>query len=280
MGRQMMTYREAYEFGSRELETCGITEAKLDARLLLEAVCNTNRNDLLVHGDNPSSGEEEGTYREWIAKRASHIPLQQITGVQEFMGLTFQVNENVLIPRQDTETLVEEAMIEVSDGSSVLDLCTGSGCILLSLMKYKNGIEGLGADISKEALCVAEENNRRLGLNARFLQSDMFDKISGKFDAILSNPPYIRSDVIPTLMEEVKDHEPLSALDGKEDGLFFYRILTSQAAEYLQNGGILMVEIGYDQGEEVFELFRINGYKDIQIINDLAGLQRVVKGRK
>lgn len=280
MGRQMMTYREAYEFGSRELETCGITEAKLDARLLLEAVCNTNRNDLLVHGDNPISGEEEGTYREWIAKRACHIPLQQITGVQEFMGLTFQVNENVLIPRQDTETLVEEAMIEVPDESSVLDLCTGSGCILLSLMKYKNGIEGLGADISKEALCVAEENNRRLGLNARFLQSDMFDKISGKFDAILSNPPYIRSDVIPTLMEEVKDHEPLSALDGKEDGLFFYRILTSQAAEYLQNGGILMVEIGYDQGEEVFELFRINGYKDIQIINDLAGLQRVVKGRK
>ncbi|NBH83775.1 peptide chain release factor N(5)-glutamine methyltransferase [bacterium C-53] len=275
-----MNYRETYEYGRGVLAECGISEAKLEARLLLEYVCKKDRSYLLAHGEDVIPEEAFEIYKTEIAKRASHIPLQQITGVQEFMGFEFLVNEHVLIPRQDTETLVEEAMIEIQDCSRVLDLCTGSGCILLSLMKYKNGIEGVGADISAEALQVAKENSRRLQVEAEFIQSDMFDRIEGKFDAILCNPPYIRTDVIETLMEEVRAHEPFLALDGKEDGLHFYRILTREAGSYLQNGGALLTEIGYDQGEAVSELFREHGYKDVQVINDLAGLTRVVKGKK
>ena len=275
-----MNYREAYEYGRGVLAECGISEAKLDARLLLEYVCKKDRSYLLAHGEDVIPEEAFEIYKTEIAKRASHIPLQQITGVQEFMGFEFLVNEHVLIPRQDTETLVEEAMIEIQDCSRVLDLCTGSGCILLSLMKYKNGIEGVGADISGEALQVAKENSRRLQVDAEFIQSDMFDGIEGKFDAILCNPPYIRTDVIRTLMEEVRAHEPFLALDGKEDGLHFYRILAREAGSYLQNGGVLLTEIGYDQGEAVSELFREHGYKDVQVINDLTGLTRVVKGKK
>ncbi len=275
-----MNYRETYEYGRGVLAECGISEAKLEARLLLEYVCKKDRSYLLAHGEDVIPEEAFEIYKTEIAKRASHIPLQQITGVQEFMGFEFLVNEHVLIPRQDTETLVEEAMIEIQDCSRVLDLCTGSGCILLSLMKYKNGIEGVGADISAEALQVAKENSRRLQVEAEFIQSDMFDRIEGKFDAILCNPPYIRTDVIETLMEEVRAHEPFLALDGKEDGLHFYRILTREAGSYLQNGGALLTEIGYDQGEAVSELFRGHGYKDVQVINDLAGLTRVVKGKK
>lgn len=275
-----MNYRETYEYGRGVLAECGISEAKLEARLLLEYVCKKDRSYLLAHGEDVIPEEAFEIYKTEIAKRVSHIPLQQITGVQEFMGFEFLVNEHVLIPRQDTETLVEEAMIEIQDCSRVLDLCTGSGCILLSLMKYKNGIEGVGADISAEALQVAKENSRRLQVEAEFIQSDMFDRIEGKFDAILCNPPYIRTDVIETLMEEVRAHEPFLALDGKEDGLHFYRILTREAGSYLQNGGALLTEIGYDQGEAVSELFRGHGYKDVQVINDLAGLTRVVKGKK
>lgn len=277
MGRQMTSYREAYEFGRNRLAACGIAEAELDARLLLEFGCEKDRNYLFVHGENEISEEEEARYRSFIERRAAHVPLQYITGVQEFMGFEFLVNGNVLIPRQDTETLVEEAMIEVPDGARVLDMCTGSGCVLLSLMKYKNGIEGTGVDISEAALLTAEENGRRLGVDAKFVRSDMFSEIEGKFDAILANPPYIRTDIIPTLMEEVRAHEPLNALDGKEDGLHFYRILAEKAREYLYPGGIFLAEIGYDQGKDVSELFRKCGYRNVRIIHDLAGNQRVVK---
>lgn len=275
----MMSYREAYEFGRNMLAECGIAEAAPDARLLLEFVCKKDRSYLLAHGENTISEEEEGQYRAFLKRRAAHVPLQRITGVQYFMGFEFLVNESVLIPRQDTETLVEEAMIEVQDGARVLDMCTGSGCILLSLMKYKNGIEGVGADISEEALATARENSRRLGVDAKFVQSDMFSEIEGKFDAVLSNPPYVRTDVIPDLMEEVRDYEPVTALDGGEDGLHFYRILAEAAGEYLYSGGILLTEIGYDQGEAAAELFRERGYREVQVINDLAGLPRVVKAK-
>lgn len=276
----MMKYRKAFETGQRRLEEARIAEAALDARLLLEFVCGTDRNYLLLHGDREITAEEETQYFAAVERRFTHIPLQYITGEQEFMGLSFLVNQDVLIPRQDTETLVEEAMIEVTDGSRVLDMCTGSGCILLSLMRYKNGILGTGSDISEKALCVAEENSRRLGVEAEFIQSDMFENVEGTFDAVLSNPPYIRTDVIPSLMEEVRDHEPAAALDGREDGLYYYRILAERTADHLAKGGILIVETGYDQGAEVAKLFRENGYRDICIINDLAGHQRVVKGRK
>lgn len=307
-----MTYRECYEKGCRILNEAGIEEAALDARLLLESVCGTNRNDLLVHGEQPVTAGSEEKYMDWIGKRAGHIPLQQLTGEQDFMGLTFTVNEHVLIPRQDTEILVEEVLKELHDGMRVLDMCTGSGCILISLLHYSNGCEGLGVDLSAEALKVAEQNAQRiLGENFSetkdcgvktfetepddaetaintaenetagktcFIQSDLFENVEGKFEIIVSNPPYIASDEVDKLMPEVRDHEPRMALDGTVDGLEFYRRIIEEAGQHLVSSGMLFFEIGYDQGQAVSELMRQHGYREVQVVQDYAGLDRVVYG--
>ena len=278
-----MTYRECYEQGCRTLQAAGIEEAALDARLLLEAVCGTDRNDLLVHGEQPVAPEAEEKYLNWIRQRAEHIPLQQLTGEQGFMGLTFSVNENVLIPRQDTEILVEEVLKELHDGMRVLDMCTGSGCILLSLLHYSNDCEGLGVDLSAEALEVAGRNVLKVltpekAEHAHFLQSDLFEKVEGKFEIIVSNPPYIASAEVEKLMPEVRDHEPRMALDGTEDGLYFYRRIIEEAGKHLVSSGMLFFEIGYDQGQAVSELMRTEGYCDVQVVQDYAGLDRVVLG--
>lgn len=273
-----MNYRKLYETGKDRLEKAGIQEAALDARLLLEEVCRTDRNTLLVHGDRAVTEEEETQFRIFIERRSTHEPLQQITGWQEFMGLRFSVTEDVLVPRQDTETLVEEVMRYLRDGMEILDVCTGSGCILLSLLRYSNGCRGVGCDISEKALAVAEQNAKELGISAQFIQSDLFESIEGRFEYIVSNPPYIRKDMIPTLMEEVRDHEPLIALDGGEDGLDFYRKITREATEHLYSGGMLFFEIGYDQGEAVKLLMEEEGYEEVTVSQDLAGLDRVVYG--
>lgn len=273
-----MNYRKLYETGKDRLEKAGIQEAALDARLLLEEVCRTERNTLLVHGDRAVTEEEETQFRIFIERRSTHEPLQQITGWQEFMGLRFSVTEDVLVPRQDTETLVEEVMRYLRDGMEILDVCTGSGCILLSLLRYSNGCRGVGCDISEKALAVAGQNAKELGISAQFIQSDLFESIEGRFEYIVSNPPYIRKDMIPTLMEEVRDHEPLIALDGGEDGLDFYRKITREATEHLYSGGMLFFEIGYDQGEAVKLLMEEEGYEEVTVSQDLAGLDRVVYG--
>lgn len=274
-----MTYRELYGKGCAALEAAGVEEAALDARLLIEYVCDTTRNDLLVHGERLIEREQEEKYRQLIAKRASRIPLQHLTGNQDFMGLTFRVNEHVLIPRQDTEILVEEVLKELHDGMRILDMCTGSGCILISLLHYSNDCKGVGADISEDALAVARENAERLLYGgAVFVRSDLFENVEGKYDFIVSNPPYIRSDVIPTLMPEVKDHEPVQALDGAEDGLYFYRRIVSEGRAYLVRGGKLYFEIGHDQAEAVSELMRDAGFLEITVVKDYAGLDRVVYG--
>lgn len=279
-----MKYKEIYDYGVRELAEAGIGEAALDARLLLEYICHTNRNDLLVHGGREVEEEERSRYFKDIARRKSHVPLQHITGEQDFMGLTFEVNGHVLIPRQDTEILVEEVMRYLHDGMDVLDMCTGSGCILLSLLHYSNGCRGVGVDISEEALAVAERNGSRLQKEEtrlyQFLQSDLFEKVEGYFDIIVSNPPYIPSGVIPELMEEVREHEPLSALDGKTDGLFFYRKIASQAGGYLHGGGYLFFETGCGQAEAVKNIMEAEGYRDVATVRDYAGLDRVVYGWK
>ena len=278
-----MTYRECYEQGCRTLQAAGIEEAILDARLLLEAVCGTDRNDLLVHGEQPVAPQAEEKYLKWIRQRAEHIPLQQLTGEQDFMGLTFSVNEHVLIPRQDTEILVEEVLKELHDGMRVLDMCTGSGCILLSLMHYSNDCEGLGVDLSAEALEVAERNVLKVltpekAEHVQFLQSDLFEKLEDKFEIIVSNPPYIASAEVEKLMPEVRDHEPRMALDGTEDGLYFYRRIIEEAGRHLVSSGMLFFEIGYDQGQAVSELMRTEGYREVQVVQDYAGLDRVVFG--
>lgn len=274
-------YREIYEEGVRVLAEAGIEEAQLDARLLLEHICRTTRQDLLAHGDRRVGPQEQAGYLELIGKRSRHIPLQYLTGVQDFMGLTFRVNENVLIPRQDTEILVEEALRGGCDYVRLLDMCTGSGCILLSLLHYSNNSSGIGIDISEKALQTAKENADWLGVQgAQFKCGNLFEVLSEeeKFDIILSNPPYISSGVIAGLMEEVREHEPLQALDGGADGLFFYRRITEEAGHYLNRGGKLYYEIGFDQAQSVTGLLEEHGYKDIRVVKDYAGLDRVVYG--
>ena len=284
-----MNYKEIYLWGRSELEKAGISEYELDARLLLEHICHTNRNTLLVHGDREVAGEEEAKYREAIAVRRSRVPLQHITGVQEFMGLEFKVNKHVLCPRQDTECLVEEVMRYLHDGNRILDMCTGSGCILLSLLHYSNHCSGIGADISQEALKVAAENVANITAMKRpnpwdeetvkLIHSDLFSKVpEEKFDIIVSNPPYIASAVIPTLMEEVREHEPMSALDGMEDGLFFYRKIVAESRDYLAKEGMLFFEIGHDQGQAVSDMMKEAGFWDVTVVKDFAGLDRVVYG--
>lgn len=274
-----MNYTEAFLMGMQKLKEAQIGEAQLDARLLLEEVCGTDHNTLLCHGDREVSEAEEEQYRKALEQRAVHVPLQHLLGYQDFMGLRFQVNEYVLIPRQDTEILVEEAMRYLHDGMRILDLCTGSGCILLSLLHYSNDCEGVGVDISQEALQIAAQNAELLGIRADFLKSDLYEKVTGKFDLLVSNPPYIERKVIPTLMEEVREYDPYIALDGGEDGLDFYRRIIGGAQDYLKRGGQILMEIGSGQAQAVSELLYEAGFKEIDVCKDFAGLDRVVSGR-
>ena len=279
----MTTLKELLAYGRKGLTEGGIENGAHDAWLLMEHVCNIDRSSYYVHPEKMVTEETAEEYRLLVEKRKGHIPLQQLTGEQGFMGLTFSVNEHVLIPRQDTEILVEEVLKELHDGMRVLDMCTGSGCILLSLLHYSNDCEGLGVDLSAEALEVAGRNVLKVltpekAEHAHFLQSDLFEKVEGKFEIIVSNPPYIASAEVEKLMPEVRDHEPRMALDGTEDGLYFYRRIIEKAGKHLVSSGMLFFEIGYDQGQAVSELMRTEGYCDVQVVQDYAGLDRVVFG--
>ena len=265
--------------GKEILRRAGIDEWELDAWYLLEYAGSYAKDERFLHPGREVEPEHERHYRELLGERSRHVPLQHLTGVQDFMGFSFYVNEDVLIPRQDTETLVEEVLKAVTPGMEVLDLCTGSGCIAVSLAKFVPGAKVQGVDISPEALKVSEENARRNGVKVHFFLSDMFGQVEGKFDVIVSNPPYIPTGEIQGLMPEVKDFEPHLALDGKEDGLWFYWILAGEGKKYLKPKGTLMVEIGCDQGKDVSRIFKDNGYCDIKVIKDLAGLDRVVTGK-
>ncbi len=313
------TLKAAYTLGRERLRRAGVPEADLDAWYLLEYVTGLGRASYLMEPDREMTGQQSLRYEECISKREQRVPLQHITGEQEFMGLTFRVDENVLIPRQDTEILVEQALEILKKGQlprsggklHILDLCTGSGCILLSVLHYADkrdtgrynagqcgpgmhdpgkhdaedpadmpgDIEGTGADISEKALSIAGQNADALGIRAEFIRGDLFENIRGQYGMILSNPPYIRSAEIDALQEEVRLHDPREALDGREDGLYFYRRITDEAREHLLPGGWLIFEIGYDQAEEVSGLMRSAGYTEVRVKKDLAGLDRVVYGR-
>ena len=281
-----MQYGKLYEEGTRILADAGIEEreAKLDARFLLEHVCGTTLQTLLLNKERPVSAEEEGAYRELIAQRRERVPLSYITGKRDFMGLTFEVTRDVLIPEQDTENLAEEIMRHLCGGERILDLCTGSGCILLSLLSYSNGTTGVGTDLSGKALDIAARNAERLGLLERteWRQGDLFEAVSGdeKFDLIVSNPPYIKSEVIPSLAAEVSVYEPRLALDGGEDGLYFYRKIIPGSVSRLVTGGMLFLEIGSDQAEEVSALMRDAGFYEVRTIRDYGGNDRIVCGIK
>ena len=294
----MMTLKSLLAEGREALTAAQIADADIDAWLLLQYVTGINRMTYLMEPDKPVSDEDAMAYHEVIAQRATHYPLQYITHTQEFMGLDFYVDERVLIPRQDTEVLVETALGFLKDDMSVLDMCTGSGCILISLAANRKLSAGYGVDLSEGALEVAQKNAKANGVDyLRWLQSSLFevfesdlnigeasDKSSCKadhlqVDIIVSNPPYIESDVIPTLMPEVRVHEPMMALDGFADGLYFYREITAKASTYLKDKGYLLFEIGYDQGEAVADLMRTAGFADVHVKKDLAGLDRVVYGQ-
>lgn len=282
------TWEALLKEGQEILEAAGIEEAGLDAWLLLEYESGKNRAYYFVHCKEEADEEIKTPYMEKIRKRAQHIPLQHLTHQGYFMGYEFFVNENVLVPRQDTEVLVEEALslIKEKEVPQILDMCTGSGCILLSLLLEREDALGTGVDLSEKALSVAEKNRETYHLETRaeLIKSDMFQSgyFEGKkesFDIIVSNPPYIPTEEIEKLQAEVRFHDPFMALDGKEDGLYFYRIIAKNAGEYLKPGGFLACEIGCDQGEDVKKMFESCGFSDVKVIKDLAGLDRVVSGK-
>ena len=274
------TLKELLDSGILYLTGKGIEEAATDAWLLLEEVFQISRSWYFAHSDTEAEEQKARRYESLLEQRGQRIPLQHLTGKTWFYGLPFTVNEHVLIPRQDTEILVEEALKYLKPGMRVLDLCTGSGCILLSLLHFCPEAEGTGADLSRGALETAGRNCERLGIQAEFVQGDLFENIEGTFDLIVSNPPYIRRAEIQELMEEVRCREPYMALDGHEDGLYFYRRIAEEAPRYLKPGGLLCLEIGFDQAESVSGLLRDRGFDEIETVRDLAGLDRVVRGRR
>lgn len=280
-----MTLHQLLGEGASSLEKSGDPEAELDARRLLLEAFHLDTVHFLMNRMQPLSRTRDveaatDRYREMIKKRSRRIPLQHILGSQDFMGLTFKVNEHVLIPRQDTETLTELVLQEQKDRKKkVLDLCTGSGCIAISLGVLGGYEDVTAVDLSAEALKVARENGERLlgrDRTIRFLQGDLFDCVEGRFDIITANPPYIATQVIRGLAPEVRDYEPRMALDGDEDGLSFYRRIAAQARGRLNPGGCVYLEIGHDQGRAVRDLLEAAGFENIRIVKDTPGLDRVV----
>lgn len=284
MKRKILTLQQIYREGAAFLRAAGILDADLDAWLLLSFVTGLDKAAYYGNPGRLMEEKEQELYFKWIALRSDRVPLQHLTGEQEFMGYPFFVNKHVLIPRQDTETLVEEALKRLKPGMRILDLCTGSGCILISLLKMNacklrmDDIRGTGTDISEEALYVAWKNAERLGIQADFLQSDLFECVEGQYDMIVSNPPYIPTEVIERLQDEVRVYDPYIALDGGEDGLYFYRKIINDSVQYIKKEGVLLFEIGHDQGQAVSFLMRQAGYGKIQMKKDLAGLDRVLIG--
>lgn len=281
------TYRELYEEGRRILEQAGLPDAALDARFLLEEVCGTNLQTLLVFPEKKVTEEEVNQYRAFIQRRKDREPTAMILGEWDFMGLTFRLNKSTLIPEQDTEVLVETALEELKRRGlgeaplRILDLCTGSGCILLSLLHELRNAGGLGTDLSEEALEAARENAVRLGLQERaaFRQGDLWEPVGDeRFDLIVSNPPYVPTEVIPTLEPEVRCGEPYAALDGGEDGLVFYRRIMREAAGHLKPSGIIIVESGFDEAPQIAALMQEQKLRGIRIVKDYGGLDRVVLG--
>lgn len=289
--------KELIKIGENQLREAGIEDAAIDAKELYCYMMHIDRAKLMLRWQDVLQDNQCEEYFDLVSRRASHVPLQHITGEQEFMGLSFGVNEKVLIPRQDTETMVEDALdimkknrlrgeelsMKPRSGWNVLDLGCGSGAIGLSIARHVSDAKVTCSDVSGDALAVAEKNAKALGLKSvKFVQSDMFTAFTGKlgnkkFDMIISNPPYIRKAVIETLQPEVKDHEPRMALDGGEDGLAFYRIIVDQAPAFLKKNGVVMVEIGHDQMAEVTRIFAESGkFSFVTGLKDLAGRDRIV----
>lgn len=291
----MATIQELLNIGKEKLESTGNEYAKYERKVLLEEVLGCNYMFMLMNPDEEVLPEKEAEYLRLIEERCKHYPLQYLLGYAHFMDYTFAVNENVLIPRNDTEILVETASeilgkvlrsgesainnVECVDKTyKVLDLCCGSGCIGISLKLYHKDIDLTLSDVSGKALEVTKQNLERHEIQANVICNSLFAGINEKQDMIVSNPPYIESRVIDTLMPEVKEYEPMLALDGGEDGLDFYNQIIEEAPSHLHDGGWLLFEIGHNQGEAVSKKMTELGFKDVQVKKDYAGLDRVVYG--
>ncbi len=281
-----MTLKELYDTGTDILEDAGIDSPECDAMYLLEHVTGLDRGAYLLNKDKEVQQAVTGRYLELINVRKGHVPYQYITGGAYFYGYRFVVDENVLIPRLDTEVLAEKCLELLPEGGKVLDMCTGSGCIAVTVKAQRPDADVSAADISEKALKVARENAGSILKNddcgpagkIKFIRSDLFENIDRgeKFDMIVSNPPYVSDDEYESLMPEVKDHEPRLALTAGKDGLDIYKRLIPAAADHLMDGGALALEIGCSQAEAVREILSEHGFKDIRVTKDLAGLDRVV----
>ena len=280
-----MTVRDLKSKILKRLEAGGIQEAETEARIILTEYAHVSVSD--IFSDPEKELEDEAIVKSIEAvleRRCSGVPLQHIIGKTGFMGFDFRVSPSALIPRPDTEILAEDALKDHHDGSRILDLCTGTGCIIISLMALTNDCYGVGTDISDAALELASENADMILSEKRerleLKQGDLYDALEDDdlFDVIVSNPPYIRTSDIESLSTEVRDHDPRIALDGGADGLEFYRRIIKGAKEHLRKGGDLLLEIGYDQAEDVSEMMRNNGFIEVQTVKDFGGNDRVVRG--
>ena len=277
-----MQVKRVLEEAVKILKDNNIDEAIIKAKIVLCMVLKIEKEYIIINDSKEMAKEDEEKYFQYINKLKNGIPLQYITNNQEFMKLNFFVDENVLIPRADTEILVEEVIsLANDDKNKILDVCTGSGAIAVSLAKYIKNSNVMALDISKEALKIAEKNAFNNNVNIKFIESDLFNYLEeNDFDIIVSNPPYIRENVINELSIEVK-HEPKIALDGGKDGLDFYRKLSSESYKYLKEDGYLCLEIGYDQKNEVIEILKNEKkYKNIYSKKDLFGNDRIIIAQK
>lgn len=272
--------RDFVKENTDKLDAAGITDASVDIWLLLEHFNDIKKSDYLANQDTTITKVVAEQIEEAVEKRANHIPVQHIIGQTEFMGLTFKVNDKVLVPRLDTEILVDEVVKYVGDDfAKILDMCTGSGCIAITVSDMCDNATVVGADISKDAIDIAEDNNKLNQTDVTFIESDLFENVEGLFDVVVSNPPYIKTEEIENLQEEVKLYDPKLALDGGESGLDFYQRIIKDSKDYLKANGMIFFEIGFDQAEEVSNILKENDYHDIVVKKDLSGLDRVVMAR-
>lgn len=277
-----MNIQELKKKGRDKLINANVYEANIKADILLQYVLGMTKTELISNSLKEVTDSEEKGYIEYLEQIVKGKPIQYITNIQEFMKLNFYVDENVLIPQPDTEILVEETLKKIKEESKILDLCTGSGAIAISIDHYaksKTKLEIFASDISKEAIKIAKKNAEYNKANIKFILSNMFENIKEKdFDILVSNPPYIEKNIIPTLSKEVQS-EPQIALDGGEDGLDFYRIIAKEGYKYVKSGGYILVEIGYNQKENVINIFKKyeKKYIAIKCIKDLNRQDRVIE---
>ncbi len=280
-----LSLRELLYLGTEQLEANGVENAREDALELINMVKKVDKTDMLLYPDMKFSKAEAEEVKKLFAKRAERIPLQHILGKACFYGHEFYVNENVLIPRFDTEIIVDEVLKYIKNerrGETlrILDMCTGSGCIAISLAMENEKLECLGVDISPQALEIAKKNKKSLKAgNVDLIQSDLFSKVEGKFDIIVSNPPYIDKKELNDLSPEVAEYDPHLALFAEDGGLYFYRKIAKEAGAFLNVKGKIFFEIGYDQAEDVAGILSNEGYSDICLIKDYGGNDRVIIGK-